>query len=195
MSGHLTQRGSISCYSKWIRAKAAIQSGVDLVLELPTSFACSSAERFALGGIGLLGSLGIVDCISFGSESGDISSLAECANKCLNINQSPEMQQLLKQGLSYPAARRRALREKGDLLLSLIHISLRMMVAPANAFSLNTASQATAKGILSTPTAVMEIQSHLLKGNLTRWKFQMIWTPLTKPSGTCLLYTSLPEKA
>ncbi|MBC5788473.1 MULTISPECIES: tRNA(Met) cytidine acetate ligase [Clostridiaceae] len=116
MSGHLTQRGSISCYSKWIRAKAAIQSGVDLVLELPTSFACSSAERFALGGIGLLGSLGIVDCISFGSESGDISSLMECANQCLNINQSPEMQQLLKQGLSYPAARRRALGKKGYLL-------------------------------------------------------------------------------
>ena len=80
MSGNFTQRGEVSIVDKWEKAKMAIANGVDLVIELPTLYAISSAENFASGAIKILNSLGIVDFISFGSESNDISILDDIAN-------------------------------------------------------------------------------------------------------------------
>ena len=65
MSGNFVQRGDLAIADKWSRAKAAILSGADLVVELPTAWACSSAENFARGGIYILSCLG-VDMLSFG---------------------------------------------------------------------------------------------------------------------------------
>ena len=36
MSGALTQRGAFARHDKWLRARAALENGADLVLELPT---------------------------------------------------------------------------------------------------------------------------------------------------------------
>ena len=47
MSGNFTQRGSTSIVNKWTKAQMAIQSGIDLVIELPTVYSVSSAENFA----------------------------------------------------------------------------------------------------------------------------------------------------
>ena len=58
MSGHFTQRGELAIIDKWRRAEAAVKSGVDLVLELPSVFAVRSAQYFAAGGVRLLSSLG-----------------------------------------------------------------------------------------------------------------------------------------
>lgn len=116
ISGHFTQRGDISCLSKWTRAKVALENGADLVIELPAIYACSSAERFAFGGVSLLNSLGCIDMLSFGSEIGEIAPLEECSKKCLEINQTKKMQELLKQGLPYPKARQTALGEAGKVL-------------------------------------------------------------------------------
>ncbi len=69
MSGSFTQRGTGAIYSKWNRTKMAVDSGVDLVLELPSYFSCQNAEIFAQGGIYILNSLGIIDRLSFGSEN------------------------------------------------------------------------------------------------------------------------------
>ena len=69
MSGNFTQTGNISIYDKFTRANLATEYGVDLVIELPTIYANSSAENFAFGAVSLLNSLGIVDYISFGSET------------------------------------------------------------------------------------------------------------------------------
>ena len=110
MSGHFLQRGGVSVFSKWTRAEAALFGGADLVLELPAVYACSSAERFAEGGIALLDALGCVDAVSFGSESGDIDAHLSAARACLLIERSPEFQSLLKTGMSYPAAREKAVR-------------------------------------------------------------------------------------
>ncbi len=79
MSGSFVQRGDVAIIDKYARAEAAVLCGVDLVLELPAPWCFSGAEFFALGGVAVANGLGVVDSLAFGSESGDISSLNECA--------------------------------------------------------------------------------------------------------------------
>ena len=45
MSGNFTQRGDVALADKYARARAALMGGADLVVELPTPFALSSAEH------------------------------------------------------------------------------------------------------------------------------------------------------
>ena len=59
MGGNFTQRGSTSLIDKWSKAEAAIQNGIDLVIELPVLYTTSSAENFADGAIKILDSLKI----------------------------------------------------------------------------------------------------------------------------------------
>ena len=66
MSGSFTQRGEAAILDKWQRAQCAVESGCDLVLELPFVFACRSAQDFARGGVTLLQRLGIVTQLAFG---------------------------------------------------------------------------------------------------------------------------------
>ena len=61
MSGNFTQRGELAITDKSIRAKAACECGVNLVLELPFPFSMSSAEFFAGAGVKIANSLGVVD--------------------------------------------------------------------------------------------------------------------------------------
>lgn len=79
MSGNYTQRGELAVMSKKERSACAVLCGVNLVLELPFPYSASSAEFFASAGVHIANSLGIVDYISFGSESGDISQLISAA--------------------------------------------------------------------------------------------------------------------
>ncbi|MGN1299662.1 MAG: nucleotidyltransferase [Candidatus Scatovivens sp.] len=111
MSGNFTQRGDVALFDKWTRAKMALANGVDLVIELPTVYATSSAENFADGAIKILNTLGIVDYISFGSESGDINLLNTISS--ILYKEPKELSNLinmqLKSGLSYPKARELAI--------------------------------------------------------------------------------------
>lgn len=111
ISGNFTQRGSTSIVDKWSKTKMALENGIDLVIELPVLYSISSAENFADGAIKILNSLGIVDYLSFGAETSDISILNNIANilysepegykKLLSIE--------LEKGLSFPKARENAL--------------------------------------------------------------------------------------
>ncbi len=111
MSGNFTQRGDISIVDKWYKAQMAIENGIDLVIELPTIYAISSAENFASGAIKILDSLGIVDYVSFGSECNDITILSEVTD--VLTNEPSEYKTLLShelsRGVSFPKARERAL--------------------------------------------------------------------------------------
>lgn len=106
MSGSFVQRGDVAIYDKWTRAKAALLSGADLVVELPVVFALNTAQRFAFGGISLLNSMNIVNSLVFGSECGDIDSLIACAKLMLNEpeNVSEKIRELMNTGLGYPTA-------------------------------------------------------------------------------------------
>lgn len=68
MSGSFVQRGEPAIIDKWTRTRMALLCGADLVLELPALYALRSAQDFALGGVGILDSLGCVTHLSFGSE-------------------------------------------------------------------------------------------------------------------------------
>ncbi len=83
MSGNYTQRGELAVADKYLRAEWAVRCGVNLVLELPFPYSMSSAEIFARAGVSIINSLGVVDAISFGSESGDAAALYEIAQNML----------------------------------------------------------------------------------------------------------------
>ena len=97
MSGNFTQRGESAILDKFTRAKHAIIAGADLVVELPTIFATANAEVFAKGAIKVINSLGVVDGICFGVESGtkeEYISLAQAMN-----DESKEFKRILKEKL------------------------------------------------------------------------------------------------
>ena len=108
MSGDFVQRGDFAIVRRQARAKAAVESGVDLVLELPLPWAAASAERFADGGVGILEATGVVTHLAFGSEHGEIAPLKRLASVLV----SEELQMLLRQelpkGTSFASARQRA---------------------------------------------------------------------------------------
>ncbi len=83
MSGNFTQRAEFAITDKLTRAKCAVLSGVNLVLELPFPHCMSSAEFFARGAVHIISSLGCVDYLSFGSECGDIDILCQAAEAML----------------------------------------------------------------------------------------------------------------
>ncbi len=79
MSGNFVQRGDVAITDKYSRARAALENGCDLVIELPTVFALSSAENFAKGGVALAQALN-ADILCFGAEDDNISMLSDIAN-------------------------------------------------------------------------------------------------------------------
>ena len=108
MSGNFVQRGEFAIVQKHQRAKAAVLSGMDLVLELPLPWAVGSAERFADGGVGVLEATGVVDNLAFGSECGDAAVLQRLAS-VLHSETFPQMlKEELASGVSFAAARQRA---------------------------------------------------------------------------------------
>ena len=107
MSGNYVQRGAPAIVDKSIRARAAILAGADLVLELPVTYALSSAEGFAAGGVRILSSF--CDGLCFGSETGDKKTLLTTARLLLSEEFPPLLRQELQKGLSFPAARQAAL--------------------------------------------------------------------------------------
>lgn len=104
MSGNFVQRGQVALLDKWQRAQLAIQNGVDLVFELPFSFACRSAQYFAQGAVYLLNSLGMVDYLAFGAECADLEMLESIAVRSIQPETITTLKSYMKQGYSYPRA-------------------------------------------------------------------------------------------
>lgn len=123
MSGNYVQRGDVAMIDKFARAKVSVNNGVDLVVELPVIYSLSSANFFARAGVMMLGALGCVDGISFGSECGDIELLKNAAMASLNMstkeNIEGKIKPLLEQGMSFPAAMQQAIAlEQGPMIAS-----------------------------------------------------------------------------
>ena len=111
MSGNFTQRGSTAIIDKWSRTETALKAGIDLVIELPTLYAISSAENFADGAIHILDSLKIVDYVGFGAETSDIDVLDNIADVLYNEPRAYKtlLSCELNKGISFPKARENAL--------------------------------------------------------------------------------------
>ncbi len=97
MSGNYTQRGDVAFADKFIRAEAAVEAGVNLVLELPFPFSCAGADYFARSGVQIASSLGEVDALAFGSECGDLSRLQEVSE---NLSSAPFLAEMKKRTAS-----------------------------------------------------------------------------------------------
>lgn len=111
MSGHFVQRGTPAILDKFSRARLAIAGGSDLVLELPTIYATSSAEFFAFGGTSIANRLDPNGTLSFGSESGDLDQI-KTVSRLLAVehgNLDGIIREELAKGLTYPAARAQAI--------------------------------------------------------------------------------------
>ena len=113
MSGNFLQRGVPALCSKYERARMALSCGTDLVLELPTLWATSSAELFAKGGVQVLANTGVVTHLGFGAETDDLVLLKTISSILKN---EPEdytiaLRKELRMGVSFPMARKQALLE------------------------------------------------------------------------------------
>ena len=97
LSGNFTERGEPAILNKFLRAEHAISGGADLVIELPTVLAVANAETFALGAVSLINSLGVVDGLCFGIESGEKEQYISLAKE-MN-NESKEFKKILKENL------------------------------------------------------------------------------------------------
>lgn len=120
MSGNWVQRGECAITDKWTRAAMALDGGADLVLELPLPWAVSSAEGFARGAVAVLKATGVVDTLSFGSESGDLEGLERLAEALDSGEYREILRRELDKGKSFAMARQEAaiglLGNRGGLL-------------------------------------------------------------------------------
>ena len=120
MSSDFVQRGDAAILPKHLRAKAAVLGGADVVLELPAPYALRSAEGFAQSAVDILLGLGVLTDLSFGAEDADAGLLQETASLLLEHQTVQDTLLHLKTGISYAAARERALyarvKEKAEIL-------------------------------------------------------------------------------
>ena len=120
MSGNFVQRGEIAIIDKYERAKAALQGGCDLVVELPTVFALSSAERFAKGGVQIADALN-ADILCFGAENEDVTKLSQIADTFSDEDFKTALKDNLSNGDYYAKAVSKAIeqtlsKEHSDML-------------------------------------------------------------------------------
>lgn len=165
MSGSFLQRGEPAIIDKFHRTRSALQSGVDIVLELPYAYSVQNSDFFAQGAINILHSIG-VDSICFGSESGNIQQFISSYHKLKE--KKTDYQQLLSQnlqkGLSFPKA--------SKLAFSLLNLTEQLDLGKPN----NILGFSYVKTILDgqmkiKPLTIKRIQSHYhdqdLKGEIT----------------------------
>lgn len=106
MSGNFVQRGDTAIMDKIDRARLAVRSGADLVIELPVQYCLASAEKFAEGAVWLLNSLGVVNELSFGSECGDIKKLSDTLKMVeqVAVIKADTIREIMEKGYTYPRA-------------------------------------------------------------------------------------------
>lgn len=115
MSGDFVQRGEPAVLDKYTRTSMALNSGVNLVVELPVNYAVSSAESFAAGALKVLDYIK-ADSITFGSESGDIERLSKLAHILCDNEDTlyKEISKYTANGISYAAARQKVVEKLTD---------------------------------------------------------------------------------
>lgn len=115
MSGDFVQRGEPAVLDKYTRTSMALNSGVNLVVELPVNYAVSSAESFAAGALKILDYIK-ADSIAFGSESGDIERLSKLAHILCDNEDTlyKEISKYTANGISYAAARQKVVEKLTD---------------------------------------------------------------------------------
>ena len=111
MSGSFTQRGEVALTDKFERTRTALENGADLVVELPTVYAVSNAQRFARCGVHIAKSFGCVNYLAFGCESDNLENLMNASFAIDNSKVKEILKAEMKSGNYYPRAVEKAVRE------------------------------------------------------------------------------------
>lgn len=105
MSPSLVQRGEAALFPVDIRVRAALSSGVDLIVCIPAPFAVMSAEGFARAGVEILAALGSVEALAFGSEAGNIEEIIKTKNSVSGTKFENALIKHLSSGMEFAKAR------------------------------------------------------------------------------------------
>ncbi|WP_156290441.1 nucleotidyltransferase [Oceanobacillus salinisoli] len=114
MSGSFLQRGEPAIIDKFHRVRAALKTGIDMVIELPFLYVVQNSDIFARGAVLTLNQIGVSN-VCFGSESGNISYFIKSYENYKE--KEPIFKKTLKSGLtnglSFPEASRLAYQQIG----------------------------------------------------------------------------------
>lgn len=178
MSGNFVQRGEPAIVDKWQRARAAIDAGVDLVIELPFYFACESADYFAKGGIEILKACGC-DTICFGTETLTTLDYEQLYSTTSSPHYQQSCQKYLDQGLSYPAALAKAtgidLKNPNDLLGFSYYKQIQLQKANLNLFIIHRQGDYHSLDLSS--LSASSVRKHLLNNEDVSQSSPMILLP------------------
>lgn len=112
MSGDFVQRSEPAIMDKYSRSKTAIESGFDLVIEMPSFVSLQAAEYFALKSVTILDKMNI-DYLVFGIENIEPSTFIKYTKTIINHKSTidSDMKTYLEIGYSYPKAQIKALKK------------------------------------------------------------------------------------
>lgn len=113
IGGNFSQRGEAMIVNKHVRARMAIENGADIVVQMPTAYACASAEIFALAGVKIANSFKNITHLAFGVETKKPEILVELANFFLNEPKQYQtaIKKHLAEGNSLVVSRQKALED------------------------------------------------------------------------------------
>lgn len=190
MSGNAVQRGEVAIAEKYLRARIAVENGVDLVVELPFPFCTLSAKDFALSGVSLAASLG-AESLGFGCED-DGEMLIKAASFLTRQKITEYIS--LHPNLSYPKASKAILEEnmpeyselmtKPNNILGVEYLRAISEVSPyITPFFVRRASEYASsstlrKAILSGSGAILPEKTSLLLENSAIWETKKLDTTL-----------------
>ena len=112
VSGDFVQRGDFSYFNKWHKTEAALNHGVDMVVELPLYYSVQNAEIFSKMSTKILDYLEM-DFQVFGAEEKDIEVLARIIELQEREDYKKNLMELMKKGNSYSTSQKLALSEYG----------------------------------------------------------------------------------
>jgi len=98
ITGNYNQRGDVSIINKFAKTKAALDHGIDLVVELPYIYTLQNAYVFGSKSVEILNRLKINDLV-FGSETNNLDELKKYAELEIDVTR---LKELLHDGNSYP---------------------------------------------------------------------------------------------
>ncbi len=111
MSGNYVQRGEAAIFPKDARAKAALQMGANLVIELPTVKVLATAEKYAFSALSVIKKLGNqINALAFGTETENFENLVEIKEILGTELFKKEVKLQLEKGLSFAVCRENAVR-------------------------------------------------------------------------------------
>ena len=137
LGGNFTQRAEPAIANKYVRATMALEGGADIVVQLPTAYACSSAEIFALAGVKVANSFNNITHLAFGCETSNHELLKEIAKYLATEPKEfkEALEKYLEMGNSMVVSRQRALEElirAGKVSFSQITETIEILQKPNN---------------------------------------------------------------